>query len=152
MLGNFSFAATTPITPSTATLGTIGPDSTLPASQQGNLSEYESLDITVTIASNGSGGALDIYVQKSPDSGTTWIDCIHLPSRANAAAAVVYDQTLTRQSTETTPVVTGTEVLAANTVVHGEFGDRLRFRAVAGSGTTTTGVAVTVKVMGRVRQ
>jgi|SRR5579885_1167592 len=98
---------------------------------------------TATIYANiqgGTGGTLDIYIQISPDGGTTWIDYIHfaqLAAGASAVTKIIPISKLTPTTTGITTVGTGTSpALAANTVVGGDFGDRMRVVFVAGAGTS----------------
>lgn len=113
------------------------------------LEAFRSLEIYANIQ-GATGGTLDIYIQVSPDGGTNWVDYIHYSQLAAASAAIQRLVTVTKGTNSgATPVTVGmnlTPALAANTVVGGDFGDRLRIVAVAGAG-TTLGAAQTIKVI-----
>lgn len=88
----------------------------------------------------GSGGtAVKVYIQTSFDLGVTWVDIMEFDfalatlSKVGAAAG----ETL---ATVTTP---GDGVLAANTILPGIFGDRIRAKAVT-TGTYAGGTSITV--------
>lgn len=93
-----------------------------------------------------TGGPLDVYVQTSYDSGTTWIDVGHYTQLAAAAALVATVVSLSRwgPSVSATPTsvpttvnsTSGTPVLAANTFLPGVLGNALRVVLVAGALTT----------------
>lgn len=113
-----------------------------------NLGAFRSLQIFANIQ-GATGGTLDIYIQVSPDGGTTWVDYIHYSQLAAAAAAIQRLVTVTKGTNSgAAPVTVGinaTPALAANTVVGGDFGDRLRVVAVSGAG-TSAGALQTIKV------
>lgn len=96
-----------------------------------------------------TGGTLDVYIQTSPDLGTTWVDWAHFPQLAAGAAAIKYAFTVSKGSQLLTPTVVGVNnspALAVNTVVGG-WGDRFRLWMVAGA-STSAGAAVNVKITG----
>lgn len=102
------------------------------------LGAYRSLSVYANLQ-GATGGTLDVYLQYSPDGGTTWVDYTHYAQLAAAAAAtaLVFAVSRAGQQTTITTVGTGlTPALAADTVVGGGWGDRLRVVFVAGSGTT----------------
>lgn len=110
---------------------------------------FASLSITATLT-GATGGVLDIYLQVSPDNGTTWVDYAHFAQLSAGAAATTKCFTVSRgaQQTTITAVGTGTTpVLAANTVVGGDFCDRMRVLYVAGA-STSAGAAQTILVSG----
>jgi hypothetical protein len=138
--GVLSISATSPATPTTAVMG----------SPITGLGIYESLNIAATIQ-GATGGTLDLYLQTSPDGGTTWVDYIHFAQLAAAAAQSTKVVTVSCgvQSTGITAVGTGlTPSLAASTVVGGAFGDRMRLVAVSGAG-TTVGAVQTILISGK---
>jgi len=86
-----------------------------------------------------TGGTLDVYIQYSPDGGTTWVDYAHFPQLAAGAGATsrVWSASKNAQQTTLTSVGTGASpALGANTIVGGDWGDRLRVVAVAGASTS----------------
>lgn len=97
----------------------------------------------------GTGGTLDIYLQFSPDGGTTWVDYAHY-AQITAGAAAIKRLTSFSKSGQVTSVATvgsgETPALAANTHLGGDWGDRLRVIAVAGSG-TSAGAAQVIKIV-----
>lgn len=97
-----------------------------------------------------TGGTLDVYLQHSPDGGTTWYDLVHWPQKAAAAALTTLAITLCRYNVPTAPIAIGkgtTPALAVNTVATGGWGDQLRLLFVAGA-STTAGAVQTVKCYG----
>ncbi len=111
------------------------------------LGQYRSMLIFATIQ-GGTGGTLDIYLQVSPDGGTTWVDYAHFPQLAAGAAAInrVWVVSKAGQQTTLTTVGTGTSpALAANTILGGDWGDRMRVVFVSGAG-TTAGASQTIKL------
>src|ERR1019366_10545781 len=53
------------------------------------LDDYDSLDLTASLV-GATGGALDVFVQGSPDEGINWFDVAHFVTLAAGAAAIVY--------------------------------------------------------------
>ena len=112
------------------------------------LGAYESLSIFSTMQ-GATGGTLDIYIQYSPDAGTTWVDYAHFPQIAAGAGATsrVWNVAKDAPQATLTNVGTGTSPsLAANSILGGDWGDRLRVLAVAGAG-TSAGAAQTVLIV-----
>lgn len=113
------------------------------------LDKFDSLMIVATLA-GATGGTLDVYLQVSPDEGTTWVDYAHYPQLAAGAASSTRVWCVTRKAQQTTLATVGTgssPALAANTIVGGEFGDRMRAVYVAGAG-TSAGAAQTIRIFG----
>lgn len=146
-------SATTTPTVSTFTLvNTASPSSatTTAATALTGLGGFSSLDVFATLT-GATGGTLDVYIQYSSDLGTTWVDYAHYTQIAAAAGAVSKLFTVSRygQQTTITTVGTGTSPsLAANTVIGGDWGDRLRVVFVSGAGTTagaTQVITITAK-------
>lgn len=110
-----------------------------------DLGQYRSMTVYASIQ-GGTGGTLDIYIQMSPDAGTTWIDYAHFAQLAAGAAAITRSFSVCKDSQALTISTIGTgttPALAANTVLGGNFGDRLRVVYVAGAG-TSAGKAQTI--------
>lgn len=73
----------------------------------------------------GGGTSADVYVQTSIDGGTTWFDVANfhfLTTTASKISAVVAEPS----TPFTAGTVPGTGALAANTVLNGIIGDRIR--------------------------
>jgi hypothetical protein len=112
------------------------------------LGAYESLSIFSTMQ-GATGGTLDIYIQYSPDAGTTWVDYAHFPQIAAGAGTTsrVWNVAKDAPQASLTNVGTGTTPsLAANSILGGDWGDRLRVLAVAGAG-TSGGAAQTLLIV-----
>lgn len=93
-----------------------------------------------------TGGTLDLYLQFSPDGGTTWVDYAHFGQLAAGASAIMKAFSVSRagQQTTLTTVGAGTSpALGAGTVLGGDWGDQLRVLAVSGAG-TTAGAAISI--------
>jgi hypothetical protein len=118
------------------------------------LDQFESIRVEATLL-GAIGGVLDVYLQSCSDKdGTVWTDYAHYPQISAAAAAATYvftaarsGQQLTMTAAGTGAALTATPSLAANTVIGGEFGDRLRVVFVAGVG-TSAGALQTIRVVG----
>lgn len=102
-----------------------------------DLSAYRSLQV-VAIIRGGTGGTLDIYIQAEYVSGG-WVDIAHFAQLADGAAQITRTFAVTREAQQTTITTVGANqvpALAANTVIGGSFGRRLRVVAVTGSNNT----------------
>jgi hypothetical protein len=118
----------------------------------GGLSRYDALGIRATLT-GATGGALDVYLQTSYDSGTTWYDYVHF-AQLSAGAAVstvavglppagVTALTAVGKGTLSTPSVG----LAASTVIGGPWGDLMRAVYVGGA-STSAGAAQIIEILG----
>ena len=96
-----------------------------------------------------TGGTLDVYLQTSDDGGTTWYDWAHFPQLAAGASAIKYAFSVpSAGELGITTIGSGTSpALAANTVVGGPWGDRIRALYVAGA-STSAGAAVVINIYG----
>jgi hypothetical protein len=110
----------------------------------GGLLEYDWFTVDASVAGNTSG-SLDVYLQRQViDSARTtsvWVDWMRLPQIAAATARKTY--TATAQAVQGfTTCGTGTgagyPIIAANTVVGGHPGDRVRLVTKSGTGTTAS--------------
>ncbi len=131
---------------SVAVVGSSGPAGVAMLSPD-SLETYDSLVVVANLV-GAAGGTLDVYIQTSPDGGTTWADYAHFPQLAAGAAAVRYQFYASKISNLLVPAVIGinlTPTLAANTVVGGAWGDRLRLVMKTGAG-ASAGAAVSVLV------
>lgn len=108
--------------------------------------------VVLAVVQGATGGTLDVYLQSTPDGGTTWYDVCHYTQLAAAGAQVAWFVSLTRGETfnATAPVsvnkASGTPTLAANTVVPHGLGNGLRVVYVAGAA-TSAGAAQTILVL-----
>jgi hypothetical protein len=140
-------SGTVPNTASTTTVGKVVAPS-LTADVNTDLSKYTSLAL-YTELQGCTGGTLDVYLQVSPDCGTTWVDFMHFPQLAGGAA-VVTTVTPFANAAATAPVAVGkgtSPALAANTFVGGHPGDRMRVVFKTGAG-VTVGTAQVIKLYG----
>ena len=155
------FSETSPSTATTVASSqpVQGADPGLPGGVAGfGLDDFESIDV-FAVLQGATGGTLDVYLQVSPDAGSTWFDAIHFAQLAAAAAQVMYRATLAArfQATGDAPIVVGSALnpaLAAGVVVQGMGVDRCRLIFKAASG-TTAGATQKVWVVGhrmRVRE
>lgn len=95
-----------------------------------------------------TGGVLDIFLQVSVDLGVTWTDYAHFPQIAAAAAAIDRIWAISKSAQQITLQTVGigtAPLLAANTIIGGDWGDRMRAVAVAGA-LTTAGAAQILKL------
>lgn len=112
-----------------------------------DLGGYHSMSI-YAVLQGATGGTLDIYLQGSPDGGTTWVDYAHFAQLAAGAAAIYRLWTVSRSAQQTSIATVGTgtsPALTANSIVGGEWTDMLRVVQVAGSG-TSAGAAQVLKL------
>lgn len=146
MQRNFLFTETSPAAPTTG-VASVAAVAGAPASAPAGVLTGVDLDgfsglAIVAVLQGATGGTLDVYVQTSPDSGTTWFDYIHFPQLAAAAATIRYAVAVSQSGLLTLSVV-GTNLtpaLPANTVVGGAWGDRMRLLLASGAGTTAGAV------------
>lgn len=105
------------------------------------LGAFNSMTVWANLV-GATGGTLDLYLQYSPDGGTTWVDFVHFGQLAAGAAAIQKVFSITKDgSTGLTTVGSGsTPALAASTVINGDWGDRLRVVEVAGASTSAGAV------------
>lgn len=109
------------------------------------LGGYRSMSVYAKLT-GATGGTLDVYLQYSPDGGTTWVDYAHFPQISAGASAIyrVWNVSKSAQQTSLATVGTGTSpALSANSILGGDWGDRLRTVMVAGAG-TSAGAAQTL--------
>jgi hypothetical protein len=116
------------------------------------LGRYDALQITAELV-GATGGVLNVYLQTSPDGGTSWFDYIAFPQLSAGASAVKYMVNVPQAGASGITVVgkNTSPALAANTVVGGSWGDRLRALYVAGT-STSAGAAVVINVLGYQRK
>ena len=128
---------------------TVTGDATTSTTAVTGLDPYTLATILLTVASKtmDGGTTMDIYVQYSPDEGTTWDDIAHFAQITNAAIA---DGTYVMRLNGAGGLaaidrVTANGSLAANTVQNISWCDRLRVQytssAFAGTDTLTLTVS-----------
>ncbi len=146
----FVFAETSPAAPGTAASSAAVAGSNGAAGigmlAQG-LDSFLSLNIVAKLV-GATGGTLDVYIQTSPDQGTTWVDYVHFPQLASGASAIKYAFSCAQGVQSAAPVVVGINTapaLAVNTILGGGWGDRMRLLMVAG-GATSAGAAVNITI------
>lgn len=105
------------------------------------LAKYDWFEVDAVITA-GTGGTLDIYIQRKVASDV-WLEVAHFPQVA-AAATKYYSAKSMAGSTITevgkfNDAGTGTPVLAANSWVGGSLGDQIRIYATAGVGAAGAG-------------
>lgn len=144
---SYSYGVSTGTTVDLSTTSPSTPVTTICSVSQ-SLTLFRNLEI-VAILQGNTGGAMDLYVQSSPDGGTTWADYIHYPQQASGGGPQAYHVTVGRDGGQTAaPVVISTGItpsLAVNTVVGGSFGNFLRVVIKSGAG-TTVGKAQFIKI------
>lgn len=147
MLSEFVFSETSPAAPGTvASSQVVSGSKGSPGILAGALDDFLAMSFVAQLV-GATGGTLDVYVQYSPNAGTTWVDYVHFTQLAAGAGAVTYTANTGAPTTTTTAVGTGTApALAAGTVTGGPWGDQMRLLMVAGAG-TTAGATVTVRVV-----
>lgn len=124
-------AGTSPAAASTAALGQVA-----------DLDDVDSVQIYADLV-GATGGTLDVYLQTSPDGGTTWFDWLHFPQLGAGASAVRYGVAPAQSNTITVIGKGTTPALAANTCVGGRAGNIVRALCVAGA-STSAGAALTI--------
>lgn len=139
MLGTWQWAELSPATASTlasSALVTGSNDSNAPLGvAEGVFDEYLSLRLEADLV-GATGGTLDVYVQSFWLGH--WYDLAHFPTIAGGTPLAHYAfvggpgylQTAQLVGVDLTPA------LAANTIVGGPWGEKLRLLMVAGSGTS----------------
>lgn len=96
----------------------------------------------------GGSPTLDVYVQGSPDGGTTWRDVAAFQFEGSTAVRVFQLSQLATPGTAT--LAASDAALATNTSVQGPFGDRLRIKYTftAGGSTGTYTLAASMVPVG----
>lgn len=135
----FSLGGTSPATASTVAS----------ANTATGLDRFTSLHVYAEIT-GATGGSLNVYLQTSPDLGTTWVDYASFPLASAGASVATYSFTVSRGAQQSSMVAVGknlSPLLAANSVIGGDFGDRMRavFKANA---STTAGAAQVITISG----
>lgn len=107
----------------------------------------KALAIQAKFHRGGSGTTVDVWIQTSLDGGATWFDIANFSFTTSSATklSVVTVNPATPFTPGTAP---GSGALAANTVVDGIIGDRLR-ALVTTTGTYTTATTLIVDVVAK---
>lgn len=97
-----------------------------------------------------TGGTLDVYLQVAPKEEAIWMDYAHFTQLGDGAAAITRAWSVTRfaQVTSIATVARGdVPALAANTILGGDFGERMRIITVTGAG-VSVGADITIRLIG----
>lgn len=86
--------------------------------------------LNCTVADTDTNDTLDVYIDTSPDSGTTWLNVGHFTQKTGSNAAFKEVLTLDPQGAAGTAVIDVTSDAAAGAVRPSMFCDRLRVRHV----------------------
>lgn len=123
------------------------------AASTATMGGFDGSDILQVVATltGATGGTLDVYIVDSFDGGTTWLEVVHFPQLAAAAAARTYTVTQVLDSTITTVGKAATAAgcvgtLAASAVRPGPWGDQIKVVCVAGV-STSAGAAYSVTIL-----
>jgi len=94
------------------------------------LGKYKQIQILLNVTSAGAaaGDTLDVFVDTSPDSGTTWVNTIHFNQVLGNGGAVAFWATLDPAGAAGTSSTNVTADAAAAAVRPSMFTDRLRVR------------------------
>ena len=118
--------------PATATTAVIG------SAEGFSVADFDSMAVECAVQ-GGTGGTLNLYLQIMPYEGTVWTDYAALAQLAGGASAAVVRFTVARDGQALTIATVGTALtplLAAGTVIGGDFGSRMRIVAKSGAGTS----------------
>ncbi len=102
---------------------------------------------SATAVPTGGSPTLSVYLQTSPDGGTTWQDIASFQFTGSTAARLFSIQTET--AGVATMITPSDGALATNTVVQGPIGDRLRVKYTFTAGGSTGTYTLTVKLVAR---
>jgi hypothetical protein len=149
MLATWTFKETSPAAAGTAfsnqpvvgvDAATYGPGIAAP------LDDYLELRI-LAFLKGATGGVLDVYLQAF--DGVDWYDYVHFTQLSAGGGSVIYAlSTANAPSGIVTVGVNGSPALAANTILGGAWGDRMRLAMVAGS-STSAGASLVVQIQGQ---
>ena len=102
--------------------------------------------LVFTAKGTDAGDTCDVYVDVSPDGGTTWLNAVHFTQVAGNAADASTEYAVLYANTPGTSVVTATSDAASGAVRPTLFGNALRARwAVANAGTDDESFTFSVK-------
>lgn len=86
--------------------------------------------LSVTAAATDANDTLDVYIDTSPDGGTTWVNCIHFTQVVGNGGAVKHWAVLDPGGSPGTSTIAATSDAAAGAVRPSMFCDQLRVRHV----------------------
>lgn len=135
-----------------ATVTVPGTASTTTVHAGATLDGLGAVDSMLIVASlvGVTGGTLDVYLQVAPNEADVWVDFAHFAQLADGAAAITRAWSVTRHAQVTsvaTLAVGNVPALAANTVLGGDFGERMRVVTVTGTG-VSVGADITIRLIG----
>jgi hypothetical protein len=118
-----------------------------------NLDKFTDLFVEAELTQD-TGGTLDVYVQILMEA--TWVDYIHFTQLTAGSSTFKYAAVLPVTS-RTAPIAVGTNLtpaLAANMIVGGPWGDKMRLVMVPGTGAVggTSNVVVRLLLQGPIEQ
>lgn len=107
--------------------------------------------LDVTAAATESGDTLDVYIQHSPDAGTTYDDFVSFTQVAGDTGTIKYLAQWTAYSAlpESELRIPADASLAAGNVLHGPVGDDWRIKYRTTDVATTGNMSFTFSVKGR---
>lgn len=103
------------------------------------------LSLTTMAGGGGAGDTLDVYIDVSPDGGTTWINAIHFTQITGAQAAQKQLAKLTEQGVQATAPVVVTADAASGVVRDVGFFNTIRERHVAVEGAGDINMTFNIK-------
>ena len=114
-----------------------------------DLHRYKAFYGVFNVSAVPSGGSptLSVYLQTSPDGGTTWQDVASFQFTTSAVKKLFSIQTETAGSTSIIAASDG--ALTSNTVVQGPLGDRLRVKYVFAAGGSTGTYTLSASLVAR---
>jgi hypothetical protein len=93
--------------------------------------------LDVTVPATGAGDTLDVYIDTSPDGGTTWVNVGHFTQVLGNGGAKKFTMALNPNNAGATAIVdVTTDAVAGATRQYG-ICDRLRSRSVIAGGTAS---------------
>lgn len=114
---------------------------------------YSDITILINITNAGAAtGTLQLFLEDSVDSGTTWDDLVSSPAFTFGAALTNYQFTISGKISTSRPQgqAAQQETLAAGSCRQGPFGERIRVREkVSGVSGTPTGVTYTITAVAK---
>lgn len=102
----------------------------------------------LNVTASSSPTTMDVYIQTSPDSGTTWYDFVHFTqvgAVATSIQAAQWCRIASAANNDTSVIVTGDAALAAAKVINGPVVDsRMRVKfVIVGTSYTFSVLAIT---------